>query len=150
VQKDAYLLELARYIVLNPVRAGMVKDPEEWPWSSYRGTVGMTQNVPFVRTDWLLSACGATRRGAMTAFARFVAEGKRGESPWKDLKNQIYLGSERFVEEMQQRIREDQPLEEIPRRQRRPVERERWHTTPSAIRRRTVPSPKPTGAAYRV
>lgn len=123
VQKDAYLLELARYIVLNPVRAGMVKDPDEWPWSSYRATVGLTKNVPFLHTDWLLSAFGATQRGAVTAFARFVAEGKRGESPWKDLKNQIYLGSERFVEEMQRRIREDQPLEEIPRRQRRPVAR---------------------------
>ena len=34
VQKEAYLLELSRYVVLNPVRAGMVKRPEEWPWSS--------------------------------------------------------------------------------------------------------------------
>ena len=36
VEKDAYLLEMARYIVLNPVRAGMVASPADWPWSSYR------------------------------------------------------------------------------------------------------------------
>ncbi len=123
VQKEAYLLELARYIVLNPVRAGMLKDPKEWSWSSCRGTVGLTKKVDFLCTDWLLSAFGDKRRIATTAFARFVAEGKQAGSPWKDLKNQIYLGSDRFVEKMQQRIRDDQPLQEIPVRQRRPVAR---------------------------
>lgn len=39
VEKDAYLLELSRYIVLNPVRARMVRSAKDWPWSSYRGTV---------------------------------------------------------------------------------------------------------------
>jgi REP element-mobilizing transposase RayT len=38
VEKEAYLLELVRYVVLNPVRAGMVRTPGEWPWSSYRAT----------------------------------------------------------------------------------------------------------------
>jgi len=41
VEKDSYLLELARYVVLNPVRADRVRGPEEWPWSSYRATIGM-------------------------------------------------------------------------------------------------------------
>lgn len=40
VEKDSYLLELARYIVLNPVRAGMVRSAKDWPWSSYRATCG--------------------------------------------------------------------------------------------------------------
>ncbi len=124
VQKEAYLLELARYIVLNPVRAGMVKEPEEWPWSSYQGTVGLTKKEEFLYTDWLLSGFGDTRRRATRAFARFVAEGKQGGSPWTDLKNQVYLGSERFVEQMQRRIRNDQSLQEIPKRQQRPVARE--------------------------
>jgi len=48
VQKDAYLLELARYVVLNPVRARMVLDPAEWPWSSYPVIIGEAP-VP----DWL-------------------------------------------------------------------------------------------------
>lgn len=123
VEREAYLLELARYIVLNPVRAGMVKAPEAWPWSSYRGTVSLAEAQDFLSTEWLLSAFADKRRRATSAFARFVAEGKQGVSPWKDLKNQIYLGYERFVEQMQQRIRDDQPLQEIPVRQRRPVAR---------------------------
>ena len=41
VQKDSYLLELARYIALNPVRAQMVRNAREWPWSSYRGINGV-------------------------------------------------------------------------------------------------------------
>lgn len=40
VEKDSYLLELARYVVLNPVRAGMVNDVDEWPWSSYPAMIG--------------------------------------------------------------------------------------------------------------
>ncbi len=40
VQKDAYLLELSRYVVLNPVRAGMVSDVHEWQWSSYNVMIG--------------------------------------------------------------------------------------------------------------
>ena len=41
VQKETYLLELSRYIVLNPVRARMVNAPQEWPWSNYRATIGL-------------------------------------------------------------------------------------------------------------
>ena len=41
VDSDAYLLELARYVVLNPVRAGMVKKPDGWAWSSYRASLGL-------------------------------------------------------------------------------------------------------------
>ncbi len=44
VQKEAYLLELARYVVLNPVRAGMVGTPDQWPWSSYRATAGLCES----------------------------------------------------------------------------------------------------------
>ena len=40
VDKDNYLLELARYVVLNPVRAGMVQDPGRWSWSSYGAMLG--------------------------------------------------------------------------------------------------------------
>jgi putative transposase len=51
VQKEAYLLELARYIVLNPIRAGMVRKVEKWPWSSYPATVGLVEKPGFLMTD---------------------------------------------------------------------------------------------------
>src|SRR5207249_9220027 len=40
VEKDSYLLEFARYVVLSPVRAGLVDDPSKWRWSSYAATAG--------------------------------------------------------------------------------------------------------------
>ena len=51
VDGDSYLLELGRYVVLNPVRAGMVKEPGEWPWSSYLAMVGKQPSPPWLETD---------------------------------------------------------------------------------------------------
>lgn len=123
VQKETYLLELARYIVLNPVRAGMVADPAAWGWSSYRATAGLEEKPPYLTTDWLLAAFGPMTRAATAGYVRFVAAGIGRESPWNELKGQIYLGSEEFVEAMQRSIRPDQSLREIPRRQRQGVAR---------------------------
>jgi hypothetical protein len=60
-QRSALLLELVRYIVLNPVRAGMVGEPGDWPWSSYRPTVRAVAKPPWLMTDWLLSAFDSDR-----------------------------------------------------------------------------------------
>jgi REP-associated tyrosine transposase len=123
VEQETYLLELARYIVLNPVRAGRVTEAAAWPWSSYRGTVGLEARPPFLTTEGLLSRFGTDRGAAAEGFARFVAEGRAKPSPWSELKAQIFLGSERFVEAMQRHIRHDQPLREVPLQQRRPPAR---------------------------
>jgi putative transposase len=123
VEKDAYLLELARYIVLNPVRAGMVRTAKDWPWSSYRATAGLASPPALLHTDPLLAAFGRSRRQARLAYRRFVAEGRNQPSVWPDLKNQIYLGSEAFVERMRGQLREDQSLDGIPKRQCRPAAR---------------------------
>lgn len=58
VEKQSYLLELARYIVLNPVRAQMVRTAGEWPWSSYRSSIGLQAVVAGMHTDWVLAAFG--------------------------------------------------------------------------------------------
>lgn len=119
VERDSYLLELARYVVLNPVRAGIVPTPGDWPWSSYPATVGEAPAPPFLETDWLLREFADNRGEAVAAFRRFVAEGIGAPSPWVELKGQIYLGSEQFVERMQALIDPKRPLREIPKRQRR-------------------------------
>jgi len=49
------LLELARHVVLNPVRVGMVGDAGDWRWSSYLITIGQEPESPWRETDWLLS-----------------------------------------------------------------------------------------------
>ena len=118
VQKDDYLLEVARYVVLNPVRAGMVKRAGNWPWSSYLATVGESAKPDWLTTDWLLAAFGGNRTRAARAYKAFVHEGSGPTSLWDGLRNQIFLGSEAFVDDMQSRIEQREALQEIPRRQR--------------------------------
>lgn len=119
VDRDSYLLELARYVVLNPVRAGMVKDPGAWPWSSYRSMIGERPAPAWLATDGLLAAFGRGRRDAVRAYIAFVAEGGGGESIWRNLKSQVFLGDEDFVARNLKRIGAQEDVN-IPRAQRRP------------------------------
>jgi REP element-mobilizing transposase RayT len=121
VEKQSYLLELARYIVLNPVRAQMVRSANEWRWSSYRATAGHADAPPLLSTDWLLATFANRKATAQEKYRQFVAEGKGQSTPWSELRNQIYLGSELFVEKLQSQIDREQELSEIPATQRRPV-----------------------------
>ncbi|MBN1382435.1 MAG: transposase [Deltaproteobacteria bacterium] len=98
VDKDAYLLELSRYIVLNPVRAGMVESAEEWPWSSYRATVGIETAEQFLHTDWLLSLFFNLKSEARRLYMSFVHEGIGIESPLKSAKGGLFVGNDSFVE----------------------------------------------------
>jgi len=66
------LLQLARYVVLNPVRAHRVRRPEEWSWSSYRATAGLESALPLLATEWLLGAFAETRELAVAGHRRFV------------------------------------------------------------------------------
>lgn len=91
VQKETYLLELARYVVLNPVRARMVRAPEDWPWSSYRAMIGTLAAPDWLETRWIPGAFGQTEEQAVQGFACFVAEGKGQPSPWEQLKHQAFL-----------------------------------------------------------
>src|SRR5439155_17551578 len=77
VETDEYLFEAARYIVLNPVRAGVCRHPLDWPWSSYAATIGMAEAPPFLTSEWLLMQFASNVRNARAAYAAFVAEGIR-------------------------------------------------------------------------
>jgi len=124
VDKNSYLLELARYIVLNPVRASMVRSVKDWPWSSYRATVGQQEKPDWLNTDWLLAAFGRRKSKAIDAFKRFVNEGKGQPSPWEQLRNQVFLGDEKFVKSMHKLIDADKELSEIPSSQRKALPKE--------------------------
>lgn len=135
VDKNSYLLELARYIVLNPVRAGLVRSAKEWPWSSYRATAGQQKCPEWLRVDWLLAAFSRNRGVAIPAYRKFVKEGKNQPSPWQDLKSQIYLGDDAFVEKMMGYIDKDKELSEIPSSQRRPAPKSlAWYEKSSKTR----------------
>lgn len=121
VEKDAYLLELARYVVLNPVRAGMVSDAEGWSWSSYQAMVGATPAPPWLQTDWILGQFSRQRDRARLGYRDFVRTGVGLPSIWDKLEGQIFLGGEAFIQHARSSISPDQSLDEIPRAQRRPL-----------------------------
>jgi len=120
VEKDSYLLELARYLVLNPVRTGMVRSAKDWPWSSYRATAGQSKGIDCLRADWIQSAFAKRKTIAIERYRKFIQEGKGQPSPWKHIRNQVYLGSDSFVEKMQSWLDGDQDLGEVRLAQRRP------------------------------
>jgi len=57
-----------RYVVLNPVRATMVADAADWPWSSYGAMVGSTGRPKWLQTDWILGSSGANEVGLWQAM----------------------------------------------------------------------------------
>jgi putative transposase len=75
VERDAYLLELARYVVPNPVRAAMVSEAGDWPWSSYRAMVGQEPAPTWLATDWVLGQFGQERSRAQAGYGAFVRQG---------------------------------------------------------------------------
>jgi REP element-mobilizing transposase RayT len=124
VEKDSHLLELARYLVLNPVRAGLARSAKDWPWSSYRATASLTGAPEWLETDWTLEQFAGKRTAAVLRYREFVADGKgAGYRPWKNVRGQIYLGSKRFLSEMERKVSARQTSKEIPKRQRQPGER---------------------------
>ena len=120
VEKDSHLLELMRYVVLNPVRAGMVGAAGDWPWSSYGAMVGMASRPDWLQTDWVLGQFGSTHDKAVMGYMDFVQDGVGQPGVWESLRGQIYLGSEAFVERMQMLVADRSAMTEIPRAQRRP------------------------------
>jgi hypothetical protein len=83
IQKDTHLLEACRYVVLNPVRAGEVKNPEQWKWSNYLATIGRIKAHPCLTTDWVLRQFGMSRKKAEKGYREFVRGGIKGRSLWE-------------------------------------------------------------------
>jgi len=113
VERESHLLELCRYIVLNPVRVKGSAKASTWKWSSYRATAGLASVPEFLRPDWILEQFGKSRLRAQQQYREFVREGMASR-PWDDLKSQIYLGSEAFIEKHASGKKE---IKEIPRAQ---------------------------------
>jgi putative transposase len=99
VDRDEYLLELVRYIHLNPVRTGQVKDPAEYWWSSHRTYLGR-EGHSWITVDWVLSQFDRQVGKARRRYAQFVqedmGEGHREEFH-KGIKDSRVLGGDDFV-----------------------------------------------------
>jgi len=81
VQTDSHLLEVCRYIALNPVRAGVVSSPADWPWSSYAETLGLRSPRPFVASSALLRVFAVDPQLARARYQAFTEEepGRNGQ-----------------------------------------------------------------------
>ena len=121
VERDSYLLELSRYVVLNPIRAHMIKNIDEWKWSSYKAMTGEVPARPWLKTDWILGNFAKRRKTAIAKYVDFVREGIGLPSLWKDLQNQIFLGTEKFVNKKQSLINKKESLGEVPRLHKRKI-----------------------------
>jgi len=117
VDKDNYLLELSRYVVLNPVRAKIAKDPKDWEWSAYRATTGY-KGIPCLTTDWILSQFGREQKAASRQYQAFVASGIKAASPLKEIKGQLFLGQDNFIDKIKHLMSGKENLKEITKKQR--------------------------------
>jgi REP element-mobilizing transposase RayT len=106
IEKDQYLLAVNRYIHLNPVRARLVKTPEQYKWGSYEMFVGTRRKPEWLECDWILSRFSPDVKESRRLYRSFVTDGIEAlDNPLKDLKDGLVLGGERFVEEIRKKIK---------------------------------------------
>jgi REP element-mobilizing transposase RayT len=118
VDKESHALELSRYIPLNPVRAGIVRHPAQWKWSSFNATAGLAPRPRFLSTDWTLEQFSSSPSRSRKAFERFVLDGVGADSPWKDLRGGLILGGDKFAKRVSQRAKAKKRTGGVPRKER--------------------------------
>lgn len=121
--KDTHLIELLRYIVLNPVRARLCGHAGQWRWSNFRATAGKSMQPKWLEVERTLACFSSGSRAlARRRYSEFVHSARDIEyNPWEQLRGQIFLGDDGFAREMQARIGKEADAPEIPRAQRQPA-----------------------------
>ena len=119
VDEEAYLVELSRYIVLNPVKARMVKHVSDWHWSSYQAMTGTVVKPGWLSTDYVLLQFSKQRKTAIRKYQEFVEAGLKLGPIWGRLNNQIYLGEAEFIDKVQQHLKQQGNDLQIPKVQKR-------------------------------
>ena len=117
VERDSYLMELSRYIELNPFRAGMFDDISLYKWSSFRAMAGLEIAPDWLSVTWILGQFGDEFNASQLKFIEFVHQDLKRPSPWLELKGQILLGSDQFVSQLKHRLNTMIPEREITRNQ---------------------------------
>ncbi len=118
IEKETYLLEVVRYIVLNPVRAHLVDHPRLWRWSNYNATAGHLKSPDWLENQSTLQLFGRKKMDAQKKYRTFVKEGIGGKSPYDDLEEGIILGSPQFVHEIWEKTNGSEEMKDLPRRDR--------------------------------
>jgi len=100
VDHETYMLTLSRYVVQNPVRAGLVNRPDEWLWSSYRATAGLDLAPAFLGATLTLRLFGEADPGSLQArFVKAVATTEADAAAFDRIRsNERVLGNKLFKE----------------------------------------------------
>jgi REP-associated tyrosine transposase len=98
IQRQTYLLEVVRYVVLNPVRAKLVDTAEKWQWSSYASTIGSSPSPTWLETTWTLAHFGLRRSEAISRYIAFVEAGIGAPNPLLNSRGGILSGSNEYSE----------------------------------------------------
>lgn len=105
IEKERYLLSVSRYIHLNPVRALIVKKPEEYRWSSYPAYIGRGKENKWLTCSWVLGQYSSDKGKARRQYNAYIGEGLTlKENPFKALKAGLILGSEDFVDRIKKKV----------------------------------------------
>lgn len=112
VEEAPYLLNVVRYVILNPVRASMVSDPAEFPWSSYGAMMGKDMLTHLVTTKKVLEKFDNNKQTAQQKFREFLLGGVGLPSPFNGI-NGVILGSDQFIDEMHERLQPTENEKEI-------------------------------------
>lgn len=105
IEADEYATQLSRYIHLNPVRAGIVEQPSQYPWSSYQFYTTRKKQVDWLVTDFVLGYFGRSRSTAKKKYCEFVVSllDQEYESPLEEVVASTILGSLGFVKTIQEK-----------------------------------------------
>jgi putative transposase len=115
IQRETYLKRATRYIVRNPLRAGLVADPADYPWSSYRATAGLEEPPPWLSLQWLDWAYKTDSRDeAHCRYVEFVKQPPDRKTPFPS--TALAVGSERFKETIAARVADLRGDRLLPRR----------------------------------
>jgi len=117
VEKDPYALELSRYIHLNPVRAQLVKDPLQYPWSSYSAYGEEKKRWSWLHTEFILAQISRNKRKALRGYREYTQRGigETLKDPLKKTVASTVMGSEKFIKWVRERwVKQEMVDREVP------------------------------------
>jgi REP element-mobilizing transposase RayT len=135
IEKESYFAEVLRYVVLNPVRAGIVQQPEAYRWSSYRATAGLDDAPDWLDVKAALEAFSDDRADAQLRYREFVSDRiASSDCLWDQLTNGMYLGTDDWTKRMRAMVESRPRSTDHPKAQ-RAVGRPKMHAVIAAVAR---------------
>lgn len=113
VDTEAYALELIRYIILNPVRAGKVRRPSQWPWSSYNATIA--RQLTFIEQSWILNQFSASEFEARQEFMYYIYDGIGKNSLFRTKRLPEIVGTPAYIDDIRSRFQKSKRNLEVSR-----------------------------------